>query len=376
MSVKNLAEDFVAHPSVFAVEDEYQILVPTKCETTMWIDIRGECFFDHANGVLRSDTPIHKIVVPMVLLDEAKEYTVCYRKMINRKSYFSETGDVIRVTYSFIPLEKGKESIRIYHVSDSHSRVNDAIDSALSNGKEFDLFVLDGDVAEDSNTTEKIVGIFEISGNASKGMIPCIYARGNHDLRGLCADRLPVLSPNRNGKTYYTFRLGDIWGMVLDCGEDKNDDVDEYGNTVCCHAFRKEETRFIKETVAKGDFADNGIKYRLVICHMPFTRVNYGHGGRFNIENEIYNEWCRIMNEEIKPHFILSGHVHVCEVIMPGDPMDNRGQKFPVILGGKPCTIDKKEGFTGAYLTLENDSVKVKFTDNTGKEENSTEIRF
>ncbi len=376
MNTKKLCEDFLTHPSVFAVCDEYQILVPTKCETTMWIDIKGECFFDHANGVLRSDTPIHKISVPMKLLDEAKEYTVCYRKMIKRKSYFSETQEVSRIVYPFFPLEKGKEAVRVYHVSDSHSRVGAAIESAMQNGKEIDLFVLDGDVAEDSNTIEKIVGIFEISGSITKGMIPCIYARGNHDLRGLCAEKLPLLTPNKNGKTYYTFRLGDVWGMVLDCGEDKNDDSEEYGNTVCCHTFRKEVTRFIEETVAKGEYKDDSIKYRLVICHIPFTRINYRNDGLFNIENEIYNEWCRVMREDIKPDFILSGHVHVCEVVMPGDPMDNRGQTFPVILGGRPCAVDGEDGFTGAYLTLENGIVGVKFTDNVGNEEKSTEIRL
>ena len=34
-----------------------------------------------------------------------------------------------------------------------------------------------------------------------------------------------------------TFRLGNLWGILLDCGEDKNDDRPEYGGTICCHAF-------------------------------------------------------------------------------------------------------------------------------------------
>ncbi len=368
MKKQDFPKEFVTHPSVFAVENEYQIFVPVRSELLMWIEIGKESFYDHSNGVLRSDTPLHKMCVPMELLDTEKEYTVCYRKVIKRKAYFTETKDVVKVTYKFNPIEKGK-AINIYHIADSHSRVKAAVDAALANEKKIDLLILNGDVAEDSSTIERIIGIYEISGNITKGEIPCVYSRGNHDMRGICSDRLAEFAPNRYGRTYYTFRLGDLWGMVLDCGEDKNDDQEEYGNTICCHAFRLEETRFIKETIAKGEFLDNTIKYRMVVCHIPFTRINYNGEGKFNIESELYSEWCRIIGEGVKPDLYLCGHVHVCTVVMPGDPMDNRGQTCPVIVGTRPCTFDEKEGFTGTALILDNDKITVKFTDNVGNEE-------
>lgn len=53
-----------------------------------------------------------------------------------------------------------------------------------------------------------------------------------------------------NGDSYYTFRLGKIWGMALDCGEDKMDKDPEYGSTICCHAFRQQETAFIRQVIA------------------------------------------------------------------------------------------------------------------------------
>ena len=363
----NLSRDFFSHPSVFAVEDKYQIIVSSKKEMMVWIEVSGETFYDHSNGILRSASPVHKISVPMKLLDDTKEYTVCYRNIIERKSYFSETEDVKKVTYTFAPVEKNKE-IRIFHVSDSHSRVEESIASAKTNNKEFDLLIINGDVAEDSNTVENIIGMYEISGGISEGKIPCIYSRGNHDLRGLCAEKLSELAPENYGKTYYTFRLGDLWGMVLDCGEDKNDDQEEYGNTICCHAFRKEEIQFIKDVISKGNFNDNGIKHKVIVCHIPFTRINYDHDGLFNIENDLYNEWCKLINKEIKPELMLCGHVHICTVVMPGDKMDHRGQSCPVILGGNPRNLNEEKGFTGMALTFSDDSIKVKFCDNLGNE--------
>lgn len=50
-----------------------------------------------------------------------------------------------------------------------------------------------------------------------------------------------------NGNTFYDFTLGDIAGIVLDCGEDKTDDHAEYGHTVACHGFRLRETRWLEK---------------------------------------------------------------------------------------------------------------------------------
>lgn len=362
-----LSQDLFAHPSVFAVENEYQIIIPTKSEVLIWIEISGESFYDHSNGVLRSSSPIHKITVPMKLLDAAKEYTLCYRKVIKRKSYFTETEDVKRIVYPFRPVEKGR-SINIFHVADSHSRVEAAVAAAKANEYKTDLLILNGDVAEDSDTVEKIIGIYEIASGITGGTVPCVYSRGNHDLRGLCAEKLPGYTPNRYGKTYYTFRLGDLWGMVLDCGEDKNDDHEEYGNTLCCHSFRREETRFIEDVIEKKEFADDSIKYKMIVCHIPFTWANKRED-IFDIESKLYSKWCRLLDDNIHPDLILCGHVHKCDVIMPGDSMDSRGQPCPVILGTRPRTFEGEDGFTGTELILSDGTIDIKFTDNIGNEE-------
>ncbi|MBO5269618.1 MAG: serine/threonine protein phosphatase, partial [Clostridia bacterium] len=77
-----------------------------------------------------------------------------------------------------------------------------------------------------------------IAAGVTKGRIPVVFARGNHDTRGKYAERLANHTPTDNGRSYYSVRLGKLWMLVLDCGEDKNDDHAEYGHTMCCHAFR------------------------------------------------------------------------------------------------------------------------------------------
>ena len=111
-------------PIVFAVNREYQIMMYVEDPSLMWVQVGDHTFYDESNGILRSNVKIHRVNVPMELLDQ--------------------------------------------------------------------------------------------------------------------------------GNTYYTFRIGSVWGMFLDCGEDKLDSHEEYGGTVCFHRFRERETAFIKDVIARS----------------------------------------------------------------------------------------------------------------------------
>ena len=62
------------NPAVFAVEDEYQIMVCVKAPCLMWVQVGDERFYDESNGILRSNISTHRMHVPMKVLDAAKEY--------------------------------------------------------------------------------------------------------------------------------------------------------------------------------------------------------------------------------------------------------------------------------------------------------------
>lgn len=92
------------HPAVFAVGDEYQIMVCVKAPCLMWVKVGNENFYDDSNGILRSNVTTHRMKVPAELLNEVKAYTVCWRKIIDRKPYFPETEAERQLTYSFRPV--------------------------------------------------------------------------------------------------------------------------------------------------------------------------------------------------------------------------------------------------------------------------------
>ena len=149
--------------------------------------------------------------------------------------------------------------------------------------------------------------------------------------------------------------------MILDCGEDKEDGCAAYGHTICCHQFRQRQVGFLNKLIANKDreYAANGVEHRLVISHIPFTKL---HREPFNIEGDIYTEWARLLREEIKPDLMLCGHVHQIGVWEVGGPKDTFGQPCPVVVGARP----EKERFLGCGLTFGGDAITVTFTDSTG----------
>ena len=346
-------------PAVFAVEKKYSVFIQVTESSVMWIKIGDECFYDHSNGVLRSANAVHKITVPTEKLDSAGKYTVCYRRMHERKPYFSVTGDVEEVEFTFSPLPRGK--FNLYQVADSHGMVDEACASARAFEEKFgkiDLLVLNGDVIDHSGDLKNFDAIFDICANVTGGGIPIVFSRGNHDTRGIYAEKFEDYTPTREGFSYFTFRLSGLWGMVVDCGEDKLDSHPEYGNTNCHEAFRREETEYIKRVIenAESEYSAPGVERKLVFCHVPFTRK---FTAPFNIEEDIYAEWTRLLKEHIKPDFIFTGHTHKYAIDTPGCSEDAYGVSCPVVIASEPDT--KTRFYAGGGAIFEPNATTIVF---------------
>ena len=90
-----LLPEFKTAPAVFAVGNEYQIMVPVKSDLLFWVTVGGDKYYDHSNGIIRSSVRMHRVHVPMDKLDSAGRYTVGYRKIKERKPYFTETEEPV-----------------------------------------------------------------------------------------------------------------------------------------------------------------------------------------------------------------------------------------------------------------------------------------
>lgn len=361
-----LPEHMLTYPTVFAVGNNYNIFVPFDAEVIMWVKVGDQVYYDDCNGILRSNTKMHKAEVPMDVLDEAREYTVVYKKMIERKPYFPTSEDERTLTVSFKPVPNSGD-INIYHISDAHNLVAEPIAAGRYWGENLDLLVLNGDIPNHSGDIKNFNAICQIASGITSGQRPVVFARGNHDTRGIHAEDMPNYIPTMNGRTYYSFRAGSVWGLLIDCGEDKLDTDFEYGDTVCFHQFRLRETEYIKQIIknAQHEYAAQGVKHKLVISHIAFT---YLDKFPFDIEQELYSEWAKLMRDHIKPDLILYGHYHRLKISEAGSDFDTYGQPCTAIIGSKPI-FDKENGnsFIGCALTLmENGKKRVIFNDDKG----------
>lgn len=352
--------DFIeAPPAVYAVGNEYQIFIQVNHESLMWVKVGNEEYHDDSNGILRSASMTHKVTVPMDELDRAGEYTLCYRIVGERLPYFSKTGPVEEIVFQFRPVAADKENFRFYMISDTHNRVNAPVEAGKFFGDELDFLIINGDIPDHSGDIKNFAAFHKIAGRISNGSIPVVLARGNHDLRGICAEQLANYTPTDNGRSYYTVRLGSLWFLILDCGEDKDDSHEAYGFTNCCSAFRRRETKFLENVVRNADkeYDAEGVKYKFVVCHVPFT---YTQKPPFDIEQELYGYWCKLLRENVKPHLMLCGHIHQCYVSHIGSKWDDHGQACPVVVGGKPGPKSQEQ--MGSAIEIGSGNAHVMFT--------------
>ena len=363
------------HPAVFAMGEVYQILIPLAQEAILRVEVGEKCFYDDMCGVLRSSHLIHRVEIPMSELDAAGAYTVIYQAILDRKAYFPEMEEEVRLTFAFRPLPK-EGRINIYHLSDTHNLVEEPLAAGSYFGEELDLLILNGDIPNHAGKHQHLETVFKLASGMTKGNLPILCSRGNHDTRGRCAEDFLSYVPHKNGKTYYTVRMGKVWALILDCGEDKNDDHPEYGGTTCFHPFRLAETEFIRDVVknAEKEYLAEGVEHRLVVCHIPFT---FSKGVEpFDIEKELYAEWARLLREEIRPELMICGHRHQTEIWEVGGKMDSYGQACPVIIGSKPIRHKetKEKEFIGCAITLDGDRAKVVFNHHSGEIRKEVEL--
>jgi hypothetical protein len=99
--------------------------------------------------------------------------------------------------------------------------------------------------------------------------IPLVFVRGNHEQLGVFASEYFRVMRHTSGRTWYTFRCGGLFFIILDSGDDKSDSPERplFSNT----EMLEEEREFLAEVVREKAYRDAA--FRLAFIHIPpFTR--------------------------------------------------------------------------------------------------------
>jgi hypothetical protein len=171
-----------------------------------------------------------------------------------------------------------------------------------------DFLVILGDMVSmvDSEYDAQFVNL--VANDVTKGEIPVVYTRGNHEIKGLYAEDLYKYVGSKNGNFYYWFTLSnenatkEVYGITLDFGEDHDDDWWEYYETAQFVSYQKEQTEMLQQIISDKSY--EGYKYKLVASHIPVQLIN----SRGN-HKEIKTTWTALLNV-IQPDLVVSGHQH------------------------------------------------------------------
>ena len=295
-----LGSRFTYEPVVYAVEDTYQIVFSTNHPATAWVEIDGEVYYDLYAGSMKSNDTVHKIIVPQEKLDEAKAYSIHAEKMIYRGPFGGFKGNEISKSYTFRPVNSA-DGLVYYTITDVHHASTGAVDAANSI-ENLDFIVILGDsvgMVEYKNDVQ-FTNLF--AHQITKGEIPVVYSRGNHEIKGAYAETLYKYVGSKNENFYYWFTLSDVFGINLDLGEDHDDGWWEYYGTDHFTLYRDEQTQFLKDLVLTKPY--EGYRYTLLTCHIPIQFVNAR-----NDHKDVKVEWTELINQ-IQPDLAVYGHQH------------------------------------------------------------------
>lgn len=301
----SFSNGFVSIPVVYAVEDTYQIVFTTKAKGEAWITINGVEYNDTFAGYRYTESTIHKVTVPMKALDNAGEYTLYTRAMYLRGPYCSLQGKTLSETHTWKGVDTS-DGLNYYVLADTHNTQKTPLAAANYFGEYLDFLISVGDNVSWIDREEDLLNFHTLAGNITKGEIPVIYARGNHETKGIMAKDFHRYVGSKDGNYYYTFRLQNIWGIVLDIGEDHGDDFVEYCGISKFDQYRKEQTAFLDQVLFHSgrEFDAPGIDYRIAVCHIPLTVKNQD-----DYVADIKDQWVERLNQ-MKLTIMYSGHQH------------------------------------------------------------------
>lgn len=334
-------------PVVYAVEDEYQIVWSTSTDSIGYVEIDGKKYTDLFAGSDRSEDNVHKVCVPMSVLDEAKSYKIISKNMLYRGPFDGIYGSTIEETYSFSPVNLD-DGLNYYVMSDLHENDTDTVKAASYFGDSLDFVVLNGDLSHYLDEIQDIEFANRVAHKITKGTKPVIYARGNHEVKGNAADELYRYVGSKNEKFYYSVYLNGVYAVVLDLGEDHGDTWWEYYNTAHFDDYRNEQTKYLESLIENKDetFNRNDIEYKMVICHEPITFSKHYRdtNGTDYFLWDLQSTWTSLLNE-FDLNIGVYGHRHELFPLLPSD-----------------LTPDTKLSYVKEYKSSANKNVG-KFTD-------------
>jgi predicted phosphodiesterase len=220
--------------------------------------------------------------------------------MIYRGPFGGFKGKEISKSYDFYPVDSN-DGLVYYTMTDVHHARKGAVGAALS-VENLDFLVILGDSVGVTEYEKDAQFTNQLAHDVTRGEIPVVYARGNHEIKGGYGEELYKYVGSKNESFYYWFTLSDVFGITLDLGEDHDDGWWEYYGTDRFTQYHEEQTKFLEELVTAKPYDDYA--YTMVACHIPIQFVNSRKD-----HVTVKETWTELLNQ-IEPDLAVYGHQH------------------------------------------------------------------
>jgi predicted phosphodiesterase len=225
------------------------------------------------------------------------------------KSYWPEKGLAAESpVHSFTTLDRRKPAISFAAITDTHedvARLNGLVKPIDWNSTDFLVHLGDafhGIESEEAIWTRFLDPITRVLAFTK----PLVYARGNHEARGAGARSLIDYVPIPEGRFYYARDHGPVHFVVLDTGEDKDDNTNVYSRLNSFKRYRDEELAWFDRHVRTSRRIGEA-PFRVLLMHAPNWGWTANQGAK----------WTEAANSG-KFDLSISGHTHRFSHSLPG----------------------------------------------------------
>ncbi len=339
------------HPNIFIVNNEYHFLIFTKKPSQVLLKIGRKTYYENNGGILPVLSLVHRFIVPQKTLNRYGRYEITVRKVVEKKPYFPIYSEPKTTTYAF--KNDRYDGLKTYYFADIHNEYEQA-KALVKPYPDLDFIIFNGDFGE----TTKIADILKLNkffADVTKGSIPVLFVRGNHDTRGYYAEDLYRYVGMNGANGYFKFSFRALEGLALDCGEDKPDAHPEYNNSNYFEQYRKEELAFLKKVKLDKE------KYKLAVCHTSFLLTDSMHG-QFDIDRKTYAAWANAL-EQKNLQCMLCGHIHHYKISPASKTADLHPHGYPIVTCSK---MDNSRNLFGAAITFDQGKIRFDFAPNNG----------
>ena len=265
------------------------------------------------------------------------EYRVCSQKIEQMKPYSAKLSTQYESDwYEFTTLDSKATEHHLLVVSDMLGRTEmlkkflDALDYQTA-----DHIIYAGDMMENmqvgktSSTASKCEEPYTSFINSSVELFATRQdfnmLRGDHETKGDAADYFSTYFPHQSGKNYNAYRWGDLEIVLLDSGEDKLDNHQEYYGMASFYSYREEMARWFEELIKTDEFRT--AKYRIVICHFTLLMDDKKPTDEFGGEPQLISLILPLL-KQCDIDMLISGHYHPKTYTYIDKNYKNKGNQF------------------------------------------------